>query len=212
MSEYPLREPMFRDHRWYSGKREYREPINYTHISRFLERNSWRPWSKVWSEICNDNKGELGYLVREYVLRLVETNCYMKDGEILSSLGSKIISRYCSQFYVHPENGLLCYAGSRKNFHWGREKPKKKIFEMDGMLYHKHEGIWYRVKTEPVKDKYWKSNNNSFPYIGNYIYPRFNDVFGTSHSNLINKYGTLICCIWKQQAGKKECRRLRQYV
>ena len=151
---------------------------NFAVMKRFLNKHRGQSWDDVYSEICEtaDCRSFTGHEFRESLNYVVDQHCTIdKDGKIIDShghpLGSVIGRR--GQFFVHPETKTLEYVNGRKNF-W-REKTPVTVFEMNGILFHKHEDIWWRVQMKEVPEK--KS-----PIFG-YMYQDFNsgvysDAFG----------------------------------
>ena len=75
-------------------------------LRRFLGANVGRPWSKVWSEICEqaDHRSVIGLHLRGHIHDLVETRPMMRGKIPASRIGGHLGTR----FYVDPRTGLLC--------------------------------------------------------------------------------------------------------
>lgn len=181
---------------------------DFSLMRRFLKSQIGRPWDEVFSEICQqaDYRSHSGYHLRQWISHLVDQNCQIIDGNVCDERGIKTGS-WWNQFYVHPETKTLEFVERRR---WRRPDKEKTVFEMDDVLYHKHDGIWYRVKFKP------------FPKqdCSNYV-TGINDVFVSYTQNwnkfsqiLYDKYGPdeegIRYCYWKQQANSHEIENLKK--
>lgn len=194
----------------------------------FLRSRVGQKWDKVWSEVCEHNKDHMGGHLKRHLLQGVELNARINSkGEVTDSQGN-VLAGYGwrrQDFYVDPRDGTLReISGGRPRYRY--TEPKSKIVRLEGQDYYKHNGIWYRVTTEKAPEKqtprYDYSNTGRHWLFGgsnkeHYWIPT--DVFGRGglwlsyHSmvnDLVKAYGIAIYCILKQQANKKECRKLNQ--
>jgi hypothetical protein len=186
-------------------------------LRRFLQSRVGRPWNEVYSEICAeaDYRSFEGHHLREWLEITVEQNCYIEDGEVLDQRGLHV-GNFWGEFYVHPETQTLEYV--KKTQKYRAPVYEQKVFEMDGHLYHEHEGLWYRVEMEKVAKN-----------TGRYAYPiphHKTDVFlrdrldlphyysGMIHF-LLDKYGrspsgSAWFCVGKESANSKEIARIKK--
>jgi len=124
--------------------------VDHAMIRRLLRKHVGKSWDEVWQAICSeyDPRTYEGYEVRSWMEFAVEQNCFIQDGEVVNEHGHKI-GRWFDCFYVHPETGILHYIQPHRK--WHREDEAQKVFEMDGVLYHEHEGLWYRVQMKELR-------------------------------------------------------------
>jgi hypothetical protein len=75
-------------------------------LRRFVAANVGRPWSNVWSEICEraDHRSVVGWHLRAHIHDLVETRPMMRGKIPVSRIGRDL----WKSFYVDPRTGLLC--------------------------------------------------------------------------------------------------------
>lgn len=182
---------------------------DFSLMRRFLKSRQGRPWDEVYSEICQqaDYRSHSGHHLREWIGHLVDQNCRIVDGEICDEHGIKTGS-WWNQFYVHPETKTLEFVEHRR---YRRSENEQRVFEMDDVLYHKHDDIWYRVKFKPVP----KQDRSSFVtgiddvFVEQSPYPQYRfaqilrDKYGPGES------GTRYCC-WKQSANGAEIEKLKK--
>jgi hypothetical protein len=142
-----------KDESWYGGNYP---GAKWGPIRKFLQKHKGKDWDEVWSLMCEeaDPRSFEGQQFRENVCHLVERNCQMIDGEVCDERGYKL-GRWWTQFYVHPETHKLEWVGPRRKYR--RQEPPQSVFEVDGNLYHWHDGIWYRVKFAPLRVDYYSS-------------------------------------------------------
>lgn len=126
--------------------------IYFSPLVKFLRKaaNEGRLWDDVYSELSENAKTNSSEYsnVKEIVSWFVKTAVVMIDGEPYEANGQHKIVTYrarSSDFYVHPDSGILCEAPRlllRKN----RVKNDNKPFKMlDGEGYHIKDGIWYHL-------------------------------------------------------------------
>lgn len=198
---------------------------DYSIMRRFLVRHIGQKWDNVYSEICKeaDARSHDGFRLREAVGHIVEMNCSIDgNGIVHDSNGHRLFSYWRMHgFYVHPETGMLEYVPYKR---WKKKDFQPTVFELDGDLYHKHDGNWYKVVMEPV---------SSSPYAAYGFYLPFADAFGADkepkddlqamrrwswggwRDALERKYGLspekkLWYCKEKQSAGHRVIKRLKK--
>jgi len=182
-------------------------------LQRYLRKQVGRPWNDVWSEICEHSKDFMGDHLKTHIEWEVEVNCRFDEDELVGPNGYPVGRwRRNGQLYVHPETGILLKAEARDKYR--HKKPEYKIVEMDGQEYYQHEGIWYRVKTEPYEPKdAWERHYGSF---SSDVFSNgggsFNGLGYYRSKSLSEAYGKSIRCVWKQQANSKECKRLNGVI
>jgi len=191
---------------------------DFSLMRRFLRSRIGQPWNDVYSEICEkaDYRSHSGHHLREWLGYLVDQNCTIVDGVVADERGIKI-GVWWDQFYVHPEKKTLEFSEHRR---YRNDKKQTTVFEMDDVLYHKHDNIWYRVKFKPVPEQAGK--REFFSTIG--IRDVFMDKdppkdlvlwsYWSLTRALSGKYGpdengkTRFCC-WKQSANSHDIKRLK---
>jgi hypothetical protein len=173
---------------------------DFSVMRRFLMSCRGRLWDQVYSEICDnaDYRSHNGHSLRQWIEMLVEHNCQMIDEQVCDKHGIKISSWNGDNFFIHPETKTLEFS----EHHSYRKKNKQQtVFKIDDVLYHNHEGIWYRVKFAPLPE-----------------HKLFTDVFleNPLRQTLSAKYGLgengVRYCCWKQQANHKEVQKLKRIM
>jgi hypothetical protein len=147
-----------------SGEERKREPIDRPygyntknlneHLSplvRWLEKQCGRPWSKVWSEICDglSVRNATTAHVRDHADQYVEKNCQIIDGKVYDSEGHRIGDYgFWGRFYVCPKSGLL-----KKAKRWKYRATPKKPDHVPGegnLRYYLLKGAWFEVEMAPM--------------------------------------------------------------
>ena len=186
-------------------------------LSRFLKSRVGQPWDKVYSEICAeaDARSFAGHHLREWLEYAVEQNCLVDEsGTVRNARGMEIGSCRRGEFYVHPVTKKLEVIIKPR---MRRRKLPRTVFEMDGQLYHEHEGVWYRVQMAevPRKSKWyydtWAILSDVFIAhelnYGRYEYDMIRKLEGKyGHSPDHRPW----YCVWKQSANTKEITRLKK--
>ena len=195
---------------------------DFSVLRRFLRSRVGQPWDKVYSEICAeaDLRSFPGHHLREWLDYEVEQKCTIgDDGEVLDHRGNHVKNSHWEEFYVHPKTGILEFDGKKK---WKRTPPEQSVFEMDGMLYHEHNGVWYRVKMQELKkipsrflgskhmvyDEHCVENEviikglcDNYPWN---VIQKLEKEYGHSPN------GRVWFCIWKESANSKEISKLKK--
>lgn len=207
---------------WYERRHDY--VVDYSAVRGMLKSAVGRPWNKVWSEICHkfDPRTLRGKESRDYARSLVELEPEVDEhGEVL-------IRRYWyrDNFYVHPITGIL------KSVPKTRYVPKKvpldeQLITLGKRSFFKHEGIWYEVlfKDLPPKKKDDTVENR---IKGKHSHYSVNDVFEATHkrgpyfwgfssywtfeNHYVKLYGRPVYCYAKQQIGKRDIKRIKDYI
>lgn len=125
---------------------------DFSVMRRILQSKIGQPWDSVFSEICEhaDLRTYAGHHLRNWLEYLVEQNCTIEHGEILDNCGRRL-GNFRRDFYVHPETKLLSVIEDHRR--WRPKAETQKVFELDGQLFHNHDGIWYRVEMEVIPDR-----------------------------------------------------------
>jgi hypothetical protein len=208
---------------------------DYSILRRFLISHVGLPWDEVYSEICEvaDSRTHDGYRLREAVDGVVctsvekdeEGNLFTKDrwGRMkLNFFG------WWHEFYVNPDTGLLEYVPNCRNKYKADKYPKR-VYEMDGQLYHQHAGIWYRVEMKNVPTvQYYRGGNGNWVYDHSACYtdafraneeksthPHYRAYHWTREEKLRKKYGLgpdgqAWYCYAKQSANSDEIKKLKK--
>lgn len=182
-----------------SGKEKSYE---YRAVKNFLNSRVGQDWDKVYSELSKTAVGYTGLKLKDAIDYLVEKKAYFdEDGVLRDSRGIELVSRYWfwPTFYIHPKTNQLCKS-KPKTLSYKKRKIVKKIVELDGKKYYKHDEIWYRVEI---------SQPESFLMLHRWD-KVYSDVFYKyqSKNSLIEKYGSFIICIDKQQVNSRICKKL----
>lgn len=183
-------------------------------LRRFLKSHAGEQWDDVWSEICQhaDYRSMMGSHLRRHVSELVQHPRLEDDGLLYDNHGLfDINSPYVwREFYVDPRNGKLCTTQGRRK--WKPTPEPKKVFELDGMLYHQYDGLWYRVKMQEIKSKHIWYVSDEFITLKRHT----NDAYGWLLKDSLKKaYGLspnnlYWYCVWKQSANSKEIKKLKK--
>ena len=187
-------------------------------IKRVLRKQVGRPWGEVQGEFLEkfDARTFEGHTIREWLDHTVEQNVIVqKDGKLTDTRGSRI-GYFWEDLYVHPTTDILSLALCEKN-KYKFETPQK-VWEMDGVLYHEHEDIWYRVKMQVFdKAKNWWGWGHDYANVTDVFVPdphglvvgyrisggMFREKYG------FNKKGRAWYCTWKQSANSREIAHLK---
>lgn len=174
-------------------------------LKRFLTKNVGRRWDDVWSEVCEHTQDFMGDHLRRHVSLYVEVNVHEEDGKLVNDRGIPV-GIWRDEFYVDLD-GILRKVNEYRRYR--HKKPEQNVFHMDGKDFYKHEGIWYRVKFGTPLVRWFNYKKIGF-------FPT-EDVFGKSA--YFNEDGAILdqnrkakVCIFKEQACKKECKRLNKIV
>lgn len=193
---------------------------DYAILRRFFVSNCGRPWDDVYSEICEsaDKRTHDGHRLHEAVQHLVELNCTIDEGgRICDDKGHALIGSWRGELYVHPvTKHLEQIKVSRRH----KKSVPQRVFEVDGNLYHEHEGVWYQVEMKElgkINRWYWETiyveafdahKDPGPPPNARYWY--FNQT-----EALVRKYGyspdlKIWYCTSKRSAGKRQIRKVKQ--
>lgn len=174
-------------------------------LERFLQSRAGRQWNKVWAEICENNKDFMGYHLRRHVRYLVDFPCVNSWGNL--ELHGYLFRPWHNRFYVDPQTGILKLGVKERRRY--RPTPHKSKFRILGnQKYYLYKEIWYRVWTVPFVPDPGKSSG--------YL-PRNDAFLGKERTfleyyKILDAYGEYSLVVRKEQAGSKECRKLRQFV
>lgn len=214
----PLPSGMKKPHRVYGKYDQKYSSVDYSLLRRILKGNKGRKWDDVYSELCAavDGRTFEGKELRGFIDHYVRQNVTIhKDGSVVDNTGHEVGS-FWSQFYIHPETGNLEYVSVKR---WRARKSDKKIFEVDGKQYHKHDGLWYRVTMVEFEiPRYYDSRysglvfNDAFVgHSANYGYFTYCDTLLKLEFNYgKSENGKLQYCKEKQSANKEEIKRLKK--
>jgi hypothetical protein len=213
------------------GRRSYdRKERDYLTgpLKKFLQARVGFKWDDIYSEACQVAHGHNGVMMLDILEGHVERDVYKDERGVIrdGQTGREIDKYYRDAYYVDPEDGRLKCVSQRNS--WVRPVITSKLVRFDGRAYFRDGLIWYRVRVDnlaptdrPLRP-YWRH------HVGNWVYTTHRDVFEkgsqiptvddrsharqvryrTSVEDLVNAYGEPVVCVWKQQAGKKECRKL----
>lgn len=132
-------------------------------LRQLLRSKVGQPWNDVYSELCQrlDIKSMTARHVRDHIWDYVELHVEMIEGVPYGkpTWGSwvRLDRTYRTQFYVHPETGILCEVEkvSRQPYKWSLQEQSRRrygstdIFTADRFRqYHKLNGIWYLITFE----------------------------------------------------------------
>lgn len=196
---------------------------NTNRMKRVLKKQAGRPWNDVQSEFLKefDSRTFEGHTIREWLDYIVEQDVILHDdGRITDPRGLRV-GFWWEELYVHPITGTLEVAPSQRSKY--RRTFPKTVFEMDGTLYHEHEGLWYRVKMKNFeKKKQWWGYGYDYLVLdppdvfvkdewGFRATRRYNS-FSYSGKYGLDPKGRGWYCIWKQSANSREIAKLQTIV
>lgn len=114
-------------------------------LQRYLRSNVGRPWDVIRGEMSEhlDNRKTTGRHIFEHVEREVKANCYKEGGVVYgyNSWGGR--PEPVEGLYVHPQNGLLCWAESNHRKPRKEKKDSVRIAISFRKHYIKQNGVWY---------------------------------------------------------------------
>lgn len=198
--DLPTKESMTRPKGW--ERKEHSDLLGP--LWKFLVKNKNRKWNDVWSEICENNKDFMGSHLKRHIHYMVEFDCVETKDGVVDSRGLSIGSWH--QLYVN-QDGILKYITPSKK---SKKRDKLNPITIGNQTYYQVENIWYRVTFDQPRYIHAKS------YCANY-----GDIFGNNFrqhhqrwvdEELIKVYGKPVICVYKQQANKKECKKIRSYL
>ena len=189
-------------------------------MKRYLRKRIGDPWNDVQSDFLSrfDSRTFEGHTVREWLTDYtVETKCMIEeDGTVTDKRGMKL-GGWWEEFYVHPDSQTLELAPCTRSKY--RNETPQKVFELNGILYHEHEGLWYRVKMKEInKTRTWWGYGYEFlslhPSDAFLTFDYFNRCRRSEAYVFRGKYGLspegkAWYCIWKQSANSKEIAHLK---
>lgn len=127
-------------------------------LKGYLKKNVGRPFDKVYSEICKclppttlPGRHILGHVfqyVERHVVMVGKVPCHKDHRSFRNHDGPLPISE--GDFYVHPENGLLCQVKPKPRQKRKRKPVDRGIPAGKGRQLHKVEGVWYEVTVVPL--------------------------------------------------------------
>jgi hypothetical protein len=131
-----------------SGRRrnhqDYKElkSINYSALQRLLKKHVGRPWNIVYSELCEVNTksdipaDQFKHAINQLVNKSVELT---KDSVKITD---NFWATFNNFFYVHPENGLLCFYKSKRK---KKSPPPITKLKQDDQEFELIDDSWYRI-------------------------------------------------------------------
>lgn len=192
---------------------------NFKYLKRFLRSRVGQNWDDVYSEICAsaDARSFEGNHLREWLDFAVDVKTHMEGEKIVDHHGCDVtVSFHRDNFYVNPLTNKLEVATPRKRKHW-RESIPKTVFELDGIHYHEHEGIWYRVQMQeaPKVRNRWGYLTYASSYPDQFLSFGYEHNYWSIERKLRDKYGyspegKVWYCIHKESANSKEIARLKK--
>lgn len=190
--------------------REYL-PSDTTAFARFLESRLGDSWDEIYSDICAsvDSRNGLGNRFHQSIGWMVEKEVFLsKTGGLCDKHGHEL-GGFFDEFYIHPMTGKLERA---EKIRYRTPTQQQTVFEMDKVLYHKHDGLWYRVEMKPIP-----VIDRTVRYFVDVLDPYLASWYTTSsHSwRATKKYGVAPdgkawYCHAKQSANSKEIAALRK--
>lgn len=194
-------------------------------IRKLLVKNAGRPWSDVWSEVCEhaDERSVAGHHLREHVWRYVEHHARKEDGAVYgpprwSSVRPELRP---GDLYVDPTTGALAQyrpEASRKNYWakltWGRlapvTPPPKRVQAGPLRQYQLVNSCWFELFLAEVPDEPLFMAQDVF-LRRQVSFGR--DSYSSDQSACIAAYGyvgngnKLVYCAKKRQLSKSEIRK-----
>lgn len=134
---------------------------NLNPLIRYLGGQVGRPWSKVYSEICENLRptSTVQQHVRDHVADFVATDARMQDGKVVVRSdrrgAAQAVEDSHFRFYVHPRTGLL--KRNETAFAWKRRRRDaraREAAERDARMrvidkrtqLHLFDDVWWEVK------------------------------------------------------------------
>jgi len=161
LEDLPTHEGMRRGHAWRGDRKELNE--NLAPLRRYLAKQVGRPWDKVYSEIA----------ARLRVDSTVQQHVRDHLGDYVAVTPRRNISNWRSsfrnglwwqQFYVDPENGLLCRTDllpeekARRRSRQNRQPPPKECVVLaDDRELRLIDGLWYEVRLAPLPEPVYRA-------------------------------------------------------
>lgn len=120
-------------------------------LRRFLRSKVGQPWDRVYSELCRrlDSNSLTGRHVLSHVWDYVEPHVELIDGIPCRKSGGRcgepLNNYWRDNLYVHPETGILCFAGEKRRKRRQRKPPTDAVPLDDFRQYQKIDNIWYLI-------------------------------------------------------------------
>ena len=198
IEELPYRQSMRAP--WRSHRREFDDHLKP--LERYLHKQAGRPWSEVYSEICQhaDSRSVVGNHLREHVFYMVDQDVREVDGELIGRWGSP------GNLYVHPRTGLLISVKPRAR----RRYQHRKEYEMVAIdSHHKYvllDGLWFLVTLRDLpenKDEAEKlaPRDRQDVVLKDYVYGHERAYF---HNRFRQVWGDNLYACAKRQVGSRE--------
>lgn len=199
-------------------------------LRRFLRSKIGQPWDTIYGELSQrlDRNTVVGQHVLTHLWDYVYLHVEMVDDVPYSKAGSNgwrggyQLGRWRNQFYIHPENGLLCLAKPQASRPRKRSTKTQDCIALDGngatplqeeyRQYRKIDGIWYEVefrvipRYELVWDVVLKQTVGSVLQMAT----RTSDHCLHCNRHTHKFHGQDIYAFRKRQCNKKELKMIRQ--
>ncbi len=127
-------------------------------LYRWLCSKVGKPWNETYSELCDrlDTSTLTGQHILSHLWDYVERNRVLIDEAIAQTepqIGPPFGSGYSkSNFYVHPETGILCVLPNKWTTRETYQKPDDSLSVDYYHEYRKIDGFWYFITFESVPE------------------------------------------------------------
>ncbi|ESA32147.1 hypothetical protein N836_26515 [Leptolyngbya sp. Heron Island J] len=175
-------------------------------LRKLLQSQVGQPWDQVYSRLCRDlnPRTMAGQHVIDHLWAFVEQHVEMIDGLPYTKQRQwhwngerpSLADSYGTQFYVHPETGLLCVVPKVCR----RREPKPPNHEIEITAYEQYrqiENIWYRITFEVL----------SFPFVWDMLLKEMIDA-----KKALQTYGRKIYAAKKRQCSKRDLKKVREML
>ncbi|NEQ51170.1 MAG: hypothetical protein F6K11_13710 [Leptolyngbya sp. SIO3F4] len=175
-------------------------------LRKLLQSQVGQPWDQVYSRLCHDlnSRTMAGQHVIEHLWDFVEQHVEIIDGLPYAKHNywcwqgerRSLADSYGTQFYVHPETGLLSMAPKvcrRREPKLPEDKIQINAYEQ----YHRIETIWYSITFEILLS----------PIVWDVLLKEMVDT-----KKVLQIYGRKIYAVQKRQCGKQDLKKIREML
>ena len=125
-------------------------------LVRYLKKQVGKKWDKTYSEIKKHCRHAQYVINAVHYLVTLDSDLEVVDGEVQSKTCSQWTDRrwIYTDFYVHPETGLLCETPKQEKYKYPQRPVTKYWMNDHTELLENVDGIWYYYKFVESEESY----------------------------------------------------------
>lgn len=213
LDNLPSRERMRPSNRRYRG-------LDTGILRSFLLSGVGQSWDEVYSEVCQHNhlSNFKQWELRRELESLVERNAVIINGQPCGPDGLRIYS----DFWVHPQSGILMGVDLAPRYRWKRRTLFRQVPIDNWHKYIELEGIWYKVSFAPIPvapeelgfDIFFRERIQIKQPAPAHNKPlSFSQRLAVQNCRkYVNEWGGLIYAVSRRQLNKKEVHKIRKQL